>query len=151
MSLILNNRPQKVKFSCEHLCTYFAEQLYKIFNIRFEPCHEKTCFLHKKICAAYRCLYFCYVDSTITLLSKSKISSHLSSSVALQHGFCRTWLETRRTCFLVMQLINRIQHWCPVGTGKSNQRVHCSSVKQGFPLERWARALGFFSGHTKHH
>ena len=34
------------------------------------------------------------VDSTVPLLSKSKISSLLPSSVAVQPGLCRTWSET---------------------------------------------------------
>ena len=36
-------------------------------------------------------LCFGYADSTIPLLSKSKISSHLPSSVTVQPGLCQTW------------------------------------------------------------
>ena len=38
---------------------------------------------------------FCYIDSAIPLLSKSKISRLCPSSVAAQPGLCRTWSETR--------------------------------------------------------
>ena len=41
-----------------------------------------------------------YIDSTlIPLLPKSKLSSLGPSSVAIQPGLCRTWLETRKTGF----------------------------------------------------
>ena len=44
-------------------------------------------------CKADQRLCFRYKDSTIPLLSKSKISSLLPSSVTVQPGFCRTWSE----------------------------------------------------------
>ena len=44
-------------------------------------------------------LCFCYTDSTIPLLSKSKISSHLLSSVIVQPGLCRTCSETTLLVF----------------------------------------------------
>ena len=44
-------------------------------------------------------LCFCYIDSTIPLLSKSKISSRYPSFVAVQPGLCRTWSETRTLVF----------------------------------------------------
>ena len=50
-------------------------------------------------------LCFRYTDSTIPLLSKSEISSLLSSSVAVQPGLCRTWSETPKTGFLRTRLI----------------------------------------------
>ena len=40
-------------------------------------------------------LCFRFIDSTIPLLSKSKISSLYPSSVAEQSGLCRTRSETR--------------------------------------------------------
>ena len=43
---------------------------------------------------AYQRLCFCYIDSTIPLLSKSKISSLQPSCVAVQSGLCGTWSET---------------------------------------------------------
>ena len=50
-------------------------------------------------------LCFRYMDSTIPLLSKSKISRLEPSSVAVQPGLCRTWLETPKTGFLRTRLI----------------------------------------------
>ena len=50
-------------------------------------------------------LCFRYMDSTISLLPKYKISSLHSSSVAVQPGLCGTWLETPKTGFLTMRLI----------------------------------------------
>ena len=44
-------------------------------------------------------LCFRYIDSTIPLLSKSKISSLQSSSVAVQPGLSRTRSETRTLIF----------------------------------------------------
>ena len=41
-------------------------------------------------CAADQCLCFHYIDSTIPLLSKSKISSLYPPSVAVQRGLCMT-------------------------------------------------------------
>ena len=49
-------------------------------------------------------LCFHYIDSTILLLSKSEVSSLLSSSVAVQHGLCRTRSETRMLVFLASRL-----------------------------------------------
>ena len=44
-------------------------------------------------------LYFVFIDSTIPLLSKSKISSLYPSSVAVQPGLCWTRLGTRGQLF----------------------------------------------------
>ena len=44
-------------------------------------------------------LCFRYIDSTIPLLSKSKISRFKTSSVTVQPGLCRTRLETRMLVF----------------------------------------------------
>ena len=63
---------------------------------------EKTGFLHIQKgadqlcsnCKADQRLCFCYTDSTIPLLSKSKSLSFLPSSVAAQVGLCRAWSET---------------------------------------------------------
>ena len=49
-------------------------------------------------------LYFRYSDSAIPLLSKSEISSLLSSSVVVQPGLCGTWSETPKTGFLITRL-----------------------------------------------
>ena len=44
-------------------------------------------------------LCFRYTDSTIPLLSKSKISSHYPSSVTVQPGLCWTWSEPKLSVF----------------------------------------------------
>ena len=49
-------------------------------------------------------LCFRYTDSTIPLLSKSKISSLLPSCVAVQPGLCRTRSKTPKTGFLTTRL-----------------------------------------------
>ena len=46
--------------------------------------------------AADQRFYFRYLDSTIPLLRKSKISGLLPSSAAVQLGLCRNLSETRR-------------------------------------------------------
>ena len=68
------------------------------FNLPlFEPNHEKTClFTGENKCAdqlrgkpaADRRLCFQYIDTTITLLPKSEISSLLPSSVIVQSSLC---------------------------------------------------------------
>ena len=42
---------------------------------------------------------FRYMDSTSPLLSKSKISGLLPSSVTVQAGLCRTWSESKLMVF----------------------------------------------------
>ena len=49
-------------------------------------------------------LCFHHTDSTIPLLPKSKISSLLLSSVAVQTGLCQIWSETLKTGFLTSRL-----------------------------------------------
>ena len=49
-------------------------------------------------------LCFRYVDGTIPLLPKHKISSLWPSSVTVQPGLCRTWSETPKTGFLTTRL-----------------------------------------------
>ena len=44
-------------------------------------------------------LCFRYSDSTIPLLSKSKISSFWPSPVTVQPGLCQTWLEPKLLVF----------------------------------------------------
>ena len=50
-------------------------------------------------CEADQRLCFRYTDSTIPLLSKSKISSLYPSSVAEQLSLCRTWSEPKLLVF----------------------------------------------------
>ena len=55
--------------------------------------------------AADQCLCFRYIDSTISQLLKSEISSRLPYSVAAQPGLFRTWSETPKTGFLRTRLV----------------------------------------------
>ena len=50
-------------------------------------------------------LCFHYTNSTIPLFSKSEILSLKPSSVAVQPGLYRTWVETPKTGFLTTSLI----------------------------------------------
>ena len=50
-------------------------------------------------CEADQRLCFRFTDCTIPLLSKSKISSLLPSSVTVQPGLCRTWSEPKLFVF----------------------------------------------------
>ena len=50
-------------------------------------------------CEADQGLCFRYKDSTIPVLSKSKISSLKPSSVTVQTGLCQTWSETNLFVF----------------------------------------------------
>ena len=50
-------------------------------------------------------LCFCYIDSTISLLSNYKISSLKPSTMAVQRGLCPTLSETPKTGFLTMPYI----------------------------------------------
>ena len=67
-------------------------------------CENKDADQLRKNCTADLRLCFRYMDSTIPLLSKSKISNLLPFSVVAQPGFCQTWLETLKTGFLASQL-----------------------------------------------
>ena len=61
-------------------------------------------------CEADQHLCFRYTDSTIPLLSKSKISSFKSSSVTVQLGLCRAWSETKSTGSYVVSRGIRFHH-----------------------------------------
>ena len=67
-------------------------------------------------------LCFRYMDSTIPLLSKSKISSLLPSSVIVQPGLCQTWPETQIVGFLIHQLISDVMV-SSLGTPKHSKFV----------------------------
>ena len=49
-------------------------------------------------------LCFRFMDSTISLLLKSEISSFKPASVTVQPGLCRTWSETQIVGFLMHRL-----------------------------------------------
>ena len=84
---------------------------YNLFQMIIEPRHEKTNILHKDTdklhgySEADQPLCFRYIDSTIPLLSKSKISSLYPSFVAVQPGLCGTRSKTPKTGFLTTRLI----------------------------------------------
>ena len=82
---------------------------------KVEQRHEKTCLLHLENKdadqlpgnpAADQRLCFGYIDSTVSLLPKSKNSSlwPCSESVDVQLGLCQTWLETLKTGLVMTQL-----------------------------------------------
>ena len=50
-------------------------------------------------CKADQRLCFCYTDSTIPLLPKSKISCPYLPSVTVEPGLCRTWSEPKLLVF----------------------------------------------------
>ena len=75
----------------------------------FEPLHGKKptiCIGKNKgadqlriNCGADQCLCFFFMDSTIPLFSKFKISSLLPSSETVQAGLCQTWSEPKLLVF----------------------------------------------------
>ena len=69
-------------------------------------CENKDADQLRSNCEADQRLCFRYTDSTIPLLPKSGISSVKPSSMAVQPGLCRTWLETPKTGFLTTRLIS---------------------------------------------
>ena len=64
-------------------------------------CENKEADQLLSYCEADQCLCFRYTDSTIPLLSKSKISSLYPSSVTVQSGLCQTWSEPQIVGFLM--------------------------------------------------
>ena len=69
-------------------------------------CENKEADQLRSNCPADQRLCFRYMDGKIPLLPKSKISSHWSSSVAVQPGLCQTRSETPKTGFLTTRLIS---------------------------------------------
>ena len=90
-----------------------------IIVIKYEPPHGKKptiCIGKNKgaeqlriNCGADQCLCFFYVDSTIPLLSTSKISSLLPFSETVQSGLCQTWSEPQIVGFLTHRLIKEVE------------------------------------------
>ena len=54
--------------------------------------------------AADQCLCFRYIDSTVSFLPRSEISSLYPSSAAVKPGLCPIWTETPKTGFLMTWL-----------------------------------------------
>ena len=74
-------------------------------------------------CEADQRLCFRYMDSTIPLLSKSKISHLQPSSVLVQLGLCQTWSETTLFFHQVAHLVlsgGNILTLSPSSSSKSN-------------------------------
>ena len=63
-----------------------------------EPRHKKTGILPMRKQRRY-------MDSTLSLLIKSEISSFYAASGTVHVGLCQTWLETPKTGFLASRLI----------------------------------------------
>ena len=76
---------------------------FKIFLKIIEPPHNKTICICQNKDAAQR-LCFHYMDSTIPLLLKSKISSFQPSSVTVHGGLIRTWSKSQIVGFLMQRL-----------------------------------------------
>ena len=96
-----STKPVKI-IKIDHLGLFLSGRLN-------EPHHKKTCICGNKDAdklrgnrAADQRLCFRYTDSTIPILSKSKVSKLLPSSVAVQPSLCRTWSETQKTGFLTI-------------------------------------------------
>ena len=100
-----------------HCKTLFiwAAQVNKVL-IRYEPCHDKTCFCHMQTTKAQISLHIralisafavYFLDSIILPVSISKISSLYLAPVAVQAGSCLTWSQTRKTDLLVTRLISK--------------------------------------------
>ena len=92
----------------KRLCSLFMQFAHYSYQI-IEPPHGKKptiCIGKNKgadqlriNCGADQCLCFLYMDSTIPLLSKPKISSLLPSSETVQAGLCQTWSEPKLLVF----------------------------------------------------
>ena len=73
--------------------TSWENQQFALVKTKMQISFEVTAML------IYQHLCFCYTDSTIPLLSKSKISSLYLSSGLVQLGLCRTCLDTTLLVF----------------------------------------------------
>ena len=95
-----------VSFRFYHVSTINREYLSRVMRKpAFCICKNKGADQLHRSRIADECLCFCYIDGTILLLPKSKISSLWPSSVVEQPGLCLTWSETVNTCFLATGLI----------------------------------------------
>ena len=68
-------------------------------------CENKDADQLRGNCEADQRLCFRYLDSTIPLVAKSKISSFWPSSVGVQPGLCQDLVRIHIVCFLVLRLI----------------------------------------------
>ena len=87
-------------------------------------------------CTADHGLCFRYKDSTMHLLSKSKIFSIQPSSVIAQVGLCRTWYETPKTGFRALRLVCKyIQKKVKVGIDQEKAQTETNSLQ----IPRWEK------------
>ena len=68
-------------------------------------CENKVADQQRGNCAADQHHCFRYIDSTVSLLPKSELSSLEPSSVVVQRSLCWNWSETMKTGFFMTQLI----------------------------------------------
>ena len=75
----------------------------------FYICETKTLISVAVTAQLISAFCICYMDNTISLLSKSEISGLQPSSVVVQPGLCGTWSETPNTIILVTWLIYNVK------------------------------------------
>ena len=108
-------------------------QGYQLSHVMRKPafciCENKCADQLRSNCAAYRCLCFRYIDNTMPLLPKFKISSLYSFSVTVQPGLCQKYSETGfLVSWLNMQLIT-------VSRSDVPRFVHICQLFKRFPLQ----------------
>ena len=74
-------------------------------TLPYEPRHEKTCFCHMRTTKAQIAFLVHCLDSIISLVSISEISSLYLDSLAAQAGLRLPWPKTLKTGFLVTWFI----------------------------------------------
>ena len=75
-------------------------------QLNFDICENKVADQLRSYCEADLRLFFRYTDTTIPLLSKSKISNLKPFSETAQAVLCQTRAETTKTGFLASRLNN---------------------------------------------
>ena len=99
------------KRKLQFICTWYY--IHKVDYHHLSHIMRKQDFAYAKMKAQFSCAsctadqHLClhYLDSTILLVLKHKISSFCPSSVDAQAGLCQTWSETPKTVFLMTRLI----------------------------------------------
>ena len=85
------------------ICLFVILVIYHLSGLMRKPtfciCENKDADQLRGNREADQHLCYCYIDSTIPLLSNSEISSLLPYSVAVQPGLCQTRSETRMLGF----------------------------------------------------
>ena len=81
------------------------------------------------------------LDSTISLFSKSEISTLRVSSVPAQPGLCQAWWEIRMTGFLMMRLIiikRKIYHHEIEFMSHRHTMIACRNIEQTVATEKYS-------------